>query len=470
MNQTPNVALLPSPGMGNLIPLVEFAKQLVLHHHHFSATIIIPSTGPPTKAQKSALQNLPKTIHHIFLPPVDLSKDQLNVASQIFLTMTLSISSLRDTFASLTTTTRLVALVVDPFSISGLDVAKEFGVSQYLFYPSTAMSLQFSFHLPKLDEMVMCEYRDLPEPIKLPGTVPVHGRDLADSVQDRSNKAYKGLLANVKRFTSVKGIILNSFMELEEGTIKDLQVEELGKPPIYPIGPLIQTGSKTDESLERPECLQWLDDQPSGSVVFISFGSGGTLSHDQLNELALGLEQSGQRFLWVVRSPNDKSNNAAFFTAESQNDPFSFLLKGFLERTRGRGLVVPLWAPQIEVLSHCAIGGFVTHSGWNSTLESIVHGVPLIAWPLYAEQKMNAVMLTEGLNVALRPKREETGLVRQEEIAKVVKSLMEGEEGKKVRQRTEGLKDAAANVLSKDGASTKSLSELAFKWQNQMNI
>ncbi|KAL7203837.1 hypothetical protein ACSBR2_016982 [Camellia fascicularis] len=129
-------------------------------------------------------------------------------------------------------------------------------------------------------------------------------------------------------------------MDLEEGAIKALQEKEPGKSPVYLIGPLIQTDS-SDESQERPECLQWLDGQPSGSVLFVSFGSGGTLSHDQLNELALGLELSGQRFLWVVRSPNDKSANAVFFTPQSQNDPFSFLPEGFLERTKGRGLVVP---------------------------------------------------------------------------------------------------------------------------------
>ncbi|CAL5331318.1 unnamed protein product [Camellia sinensis] len=467
MDQTPNVALLPSPGMGHLIPFVEFAKQLV-NHHHFSATILITAAGPPTKAQKTVLKTLPETIKHIFLPPVSLPMDP-NIGSQIILTMTLSLPSLRDTLASLKTTTRLVSLIVDPFGLDIFNIAKEFGISQYLFFTSPAMALQFCLHLPKLDGMITCEYRDLPEPIRLPGCVPVYGRDLTDSVQDRSNDAYKGFLGNVKRFGSAEGIILNSFMDLEEGAIKALQEKEPGKPPVYLIGPLIQTDS-SDESQERPECLQWLDDQPSGSVLFVSFGSGGTLTHDQLNELALGLELSSERFLWVVRSPNDKSANAAFFTAQSQNDPLSFLPKGFLERTKGRGLVVPSWAPQIEVLRHHSTRGFLTHCGWNSILESVVHGVPLIAWPLYAEQKMNAVMLTEGLNVALRPKSDKTGLVRREEIAKVVKSLMEGEEGKKLRQRTVGLKDAAANVLSKDGTSTKSLSELAFKWQNQMNI
>ncbi|KAF5952857.1 hypothetical protein HYC85_010801 [Camellia sinensis] len=452
-----------APGMGNLFPFIELAKQLV-HHHHLSATILIPNAGPPPPAQTTVLQTLPKTIKHIFLPPVDLPKD-LNIVSQVVLTVTLSLPSLRHTLASLTTTTRLVALVVNLFGLDAFNIAEEFGISKYLFFPSPAIALLFSVHLPKLDETVIGEYRDLPEPVQLPSCVPVHGRDFPDPVQDRSLQGYKGLLENVKRYGSADGIILNSFMELEEGAIKALQAEELGKPPVYAVGPLIRAGSS--DGLERSECLQWLDCQPSGSVVFVSFGSAGTLSHDQLNELALGLELSAQRFLWVVRSPNDKSANGAFFKAQSQDDHFSFLPKGFLERIQGRGLVLPSWAPQIEVLSHCATGGFLTHCGWNSILESIVHGVPLITWPLYAEQKMNAVMLTEGLNLALRPKSDETGLVRREEIANVVKSLMEGENGKKVRQRMERFKDVAAKVLNEEGSSRKSLSELASKWTNQ---
>ncbi|KAL7203854.1 hypothetical protein ACSBR2_016999 [Camellia fascicularis] len=468
MDQTPHVALLPSPGMGHLIPSIEFAKQLV-HHHHFSATILIPSAAPPTIAQKKVLQTLPKTIHHIFLPPVQLPNEPLSAAFQIFLTVTLSLPSIKHTLASLSTTTRLVSLIVDQFGIDAIDVAKEFGVSPYLFFPSSAMSLSFCLHLPKIVETVTGEYRDLPEPIQFPGCVPVHGRDLPEPFQDRSDKAYKGFIDSFKRYGRAEGIIVNSFVDMEEGAIKALFVDELGKPPIYPVGPLIRTG--LSDGSEWPECLQWLDDQPSGSVVFVSFGSGGTLSHDQLTELALGLELSGQRFLWVVRNPSDNAS-AAFFNAHNQNDPFSFLPGGFLERTqgRGRGLVVPSWAPQIEVLSHRATGGFLTHCGWNSTLESTVHGVPLIAWPLFAEQKMNTVMLTEGLKVALRPKSHKSGLVGREEIAEVVKRLMEGEDGKEVRRRMGGLKDAAAKVLSDEGSSVKSLSDLAFKLKNQLNI
>ncbi|KAI8545445.1 hypothetical protein RHMOL_Rhmol07G0040300 [Rhododendron molle] len=462
MDQTSHVALLPSPGMGHLIPLVEFAKQLV-HHHHISSTLIIPTTGPPPQSQISILESLPENVNHVFLPPVHLPENLTNVESQIFATMSLSIPSLRDTLKLLSSTNQLVALVVDLFGLDASDVAKEIGVHPYLFFGFTAMGLLLSMHLSKLDKMVTSEYRDMPEPVKLPGCVPVHGRDLPDSFQDRSHVVYKTLLKNVSWVTAFEGIIINSFLNLEEGAIKALQVKELGKPPVYPIGPIIQTGSS--DGSNRPECLKWLDNQPSQSVLFVSFGSGGTLSHDQINELALGLEMSRQKFLWVARKPSDKSD-AAFFNAQSQTDPLGFLPKGFLERTKGQGLVVSSWAPQIEVLRHGSTGGFLTHCGWNSTLEGVFHGVPLIAWPLFADQKMNAVMLNEGLKVALRPKANEIGIVEREEIARVVKELIEGEEGKKVREKMKGLQDAAGKELNKDGSSAKSLSELAFRWKN----
>ncbi|XP_058221680.1 hydroquinone glucosyltransferase-like [Rhododendron vialii] len=462
MDQTPHVALLPSPGMGHLIPLVEFAKQL-FHHHHISSTLIIPTSGPPPQTQISVLKSLPENINHIFLPHVHLPENLPTVLSQIVATMSLSIPSLRDTLKLLSSTNRLVALVVDLFGLDAFDVAKEIGVAPYLFSISTAMSFLFWFHMPKLDKMFTCEYRDLPVPVKLPGCVPVHGRDLYEAVQDRSHVEYRKLLENVSRVSSFEGIIINSFLDLEEGAIKALQVEEPCKPPVYPIGPLIQTGSS--DGSDEPECLKWLDDQPSQSVLFVSFGSAGTLSLDQINELALGLEMSGQKFLWVARSPSDKSD-AAFFDAQSQTDPLGFLPKGFLERTKGQGLVVSSWAPQIEVLRHGSTGGFLTQCGWNSTLEGIFYGVPLIAWPLFADQKMIAVMLNEGLNVALRPKANEVGIMEREEIARVVKELMKGEEGEKVRGKMKFLQDAAGKALNKDGSSAKSLSELAFRWKN----
>lgn len=311
--------------------------------------------------------------------------DNSMAETQVFFSMTRSIPRIRYAVKGLLAKVCLVAIIVDPFGSDVMEVAREFDIPPYLFFPSNAMNLAFSIMLPRLAKEVSCEFKDLLEPVQIPGCVPVHGKDLMDSVQDRSNDAYKWILHHAKRFVLAEGILVNTFMELEKGALKHLQEKEPGKPPVYPVGPLIKTGP-TNEERDRAECLKWLDNQPNDSVLFVSFGSGGTLSHNQLNELALGLESSGHKFLWVVRSPNDQSSNAAFFSVHSQDDPFVFLPKGFLERTKDQGLVVSSWAPKIEVLSHRATGGFLSHCGWNSTLESIVHGC-LLLLGLYMRNK-----------------------------------------------------------------------------------
>ncbi|XP_042488297.1 hydroquinone glucosyltransferase-like [Macadamia integrifolia] len=469
MERTPHIVLLPAPGMGHLIPLAELAKRLFLYHN-FSITLAIPTEASPSKAQKDFIDSLPTTINSMFLPSVnfdDLSEDVM-VETRICLTVTRSLPSLRETFKALTTTTHLVALVVDLFGTDAFDVAREFNVLPYIFFPSNSMMLSFLLHLPKLDELYSCEYKDMPEPVKLPGCVPIHGSDLLDPVQDRKNEAYSWILHNSKRYHLAEGILLNSFMALEPGAIKALTEEvDLSKPPVYMVGPLVQNLSSDDGS----ECLRWLDDQPPESVIFVSFGSAGVLSPEQLIELAMGLEMSDQRFLWIARKPTEKAANSAFLSIHSSDEnPLAFLPEGFLERTKERGLVVQSWAPQIQVLSHGSTGGFLTHCGWNSTLESVVHGVPLVAWPLYAEQKMNAVMLAEEINVALKPKVGENGLIVRDEIAAVVKCLMEGEEGKRVSKKMKELKDAAAKALTEDGSSTQSLSEVACKWKSHATM
>ncbi|XP_030457438.1 hydroquinone glucosyltransferase-like [Syzygium oleosum] len=465
---TPHIAIAPSPGMGHLIPLAEFAKRLV-HRHSFSVTFVIPNDDSPSKAQRSLLDSLPPSIIYVFLPPVsfdDLHPKTTRIETIITLTLKRSLPSLRNELQRLAESTRLVALIADLFGTDAFAVAEELNVSPYIFFPNTAMCLSLFLHLPTLDEAVSCEYRDLPELVKIPGCIPVHGRDLFDPVQDRCNDAYKWVLHHARRYRLAEGILLNSFEELEPGAIEYLQGEEPGKPLVYPVGPLVnmKQSSKSDGSA----CLKWLDEQPKCAVLYVSFGNGGNLSYDQIQELSQGLEMSEQRFLWVARTPNDKAANATYLTVDSQNEPLEFLPKGFLERTKGRGLVVPSWAPQAQVLAHSSTCGFLTHCGWNSTLESVLNGVPLIVWPLFAEQRMNALMLTQDIKVALRPRAEESSLVGRDEIAKVVKGLMEGEEGKCIWNRMKDLKDAATKVLSEDGSSTRALSELALKWSAKL--
>lgn len=171
----------------------------------------------------------------------------------------------------------------------------------------------------------------------------------------------------------------------------------------------------------------------------------------------------------MARKPSDASASAAFFNVGSdENDPLLYLPEGFVRRTEGRGLVVPSWAPQTLILNHRSTGAFLSHCGWNSTLESITNGVPITAWPLYAEQRMNATFLAEEAGVALKfSKNPGEELVDRNEIEKNVRIVMEGEKGKDMRRRAKELKESAKIALNSGGSSYESLCSVVEFWKSQ---
>ncbi|KAF7844943.1 hydroquinone glucosyltransferase-like [Senna tora] len=463
---SPSIAMVPCPGTSHLITQIEFAKRFVGLHPAFHVTLLIPTLGPPSPSMNSILQSLPPSIHFTILPqvnPHDLPPNA-NPASLMLLTVTHSLPSLSQALASLTSQTHLVALVLDTFSIDAIEVAKRFNLPAYVYHPTTATTLAYLLYYPKLDDDGIVVSRkfgelELKEPLELPGCMPLHAHDLLDAIPETSDDLHGMLVQLSKGLHMVDGILVNSFVDLEPGPITALQ----NVCPVYPIGPIVQIESNI--SSDSSECLSWLDNQPKKSVLYVSFGSSGTLSQEQLNELAYGLEMSGHKFLWVVRAPNDGVANSSYFNSQKKGDPLEHLPKGFMDRTKGQGFVVRSWAPQIEVLRHGSTCGFLTHCGWNSTLESVVCGKPMIAWPLFAEQRMNAALLSEEFKVALRPKVKEKGIVEREEVSRVVKCLMEGDEGKEMGRRIEMFKDAAVKAFSKDGSSTRTLENVVTKWK-----
>ncbi|XP_075484815.1 hydroquinone glucosyltransferase-like [Primulina tabacum] len=456
---SPHIVMLPTPGMGHLIPLIEFAKKL-LEQNCFTITFLIPTDNSPLHLpQKTLLQSLPlDSVKTIFLPPVsfdDLPEDT-KIETRISLSVIRSLPSLSKVLNELNQLRRVSAFVVDLFGSFTFDLAEELGIPSFVFYTCSAMTLSYSFHLLQLDASGKCEHRDLPETVGLPGCVPVHYSDLPDEIHDRNDEAYKMAVELSKKYYLAKGILINTFLDLEADTLEAFEQGRFSNiPPVYPIGPLTRPSSNIDN---KPEFMKWLDEQPLRSTVFVSFGSGGTLSRIQLQELISGLERSDQRYLLVAKSSNEKARNAAYFTSnENEADARSEFLDPSPSR---KGFILSQWCPQIEVLSHQAIGGFVTHCGWNSILESITHGVPLIAWPLFAEQKMNAVLLSEGLKVAFRVREEANGVVGSEQISKLARSLIEAKEGEELRNRIRNLKDSASQVLSQVGSSAKSLAKV----------
>ncbi|XP_021757633.1 hydroquinone glucosyltransferase-like [Chenopodium quinoa] len=471
MQETPHIAIIPTPGMGHLIPLIELATRLT--RLNFTITILILNDGsPPSKSQLTLLQNLPPSISYTHVSPIDVSDlhSDCAIETRMTLTITRSIPGIRDSLRALSKETRLVSVIVDLLGSSIIHLAREFGALSYIFFLSSALGLCCLYSLPKLDKIHSCEYRDLSEPVQfVPGLVPVHGADFPDPVQNRKSEIYHFFLSMIECYSEATGILINSFYDLEPVAF-DYLMNDRGRednvPPVYPIGPVIRTGSE-DGLIDGSGCIKWLDEQPSDSVLFVSFGSGGNLSHEQVIELAIGLELSGQRFLWVLKTPNNKSNASFFGDTNNIDNPLEYLPQGFLDRTKGLGFVVPNWAPQVQILSHGSTGGFLTHCGWNSTLESIVHGVPLIAWPLYAEQKLNSVLVADDLNVALRVKPNDKGLIDREKIAEYAKCLMQG---KIQREKMRALKHAAVATLGEDGSSKQSLAKVAEEMKNHKSI
>uniref|UniRef100_A0A453DSK0 Glycosyltransferase n=1 Tax=Aegilops tauschii subsp. strangulata TaxID=200361 RepID=A0A453DSK0_AEGTS len=456
----PHVAMLVTPGMGHLIPLAELAKRLAARHGVTATLITFASTASAT--QRAFLASLPPAIASLSLPPVDLSDLGPGATIETLMSEECArlVPALTGVLSALRETTRLVAYVADLFGADSFDAAVAAGVPRrYLFHPGNLHGLMIMLHLPELDVSMPGEFRDLAEPVRLPGCVPIPGPDVMSGLQDKSDPCYRWMVHHARLYRESEAILVNSFDAVEPDAARVLTHPEPGRPPVYNIGPLIRADANDEP---RAACLDWLDRQPPKSVIFVSFGSGGSLPTEHMRELALGLELTGQRFLWAVRSPSDEGTvNANYYDAESKKDPMAYLPEGFVERTKDIGLLVPSWAPQTEVLAHEATGGFLVHCGWNSVLESLVHGVPMVAWPLFAEQRQNAVMLSEGVRAAMRV----PATKRKEEIAAAVREVMTGQgKGAEVRAKVAALQKAAKEALLEGGAATTALDEVVRKW------
>lgn len=197
-------------------------------------------------------------------------------------------------------------------------------------------------------------------------------------------------------------------------------------------------------SLWKPlseECIEWLETKPKQSVVYISFGSMVSLTTKQMEEIALGLKESNLYFLWVIR--------------ESQRDKMP---DGFTESTKEKGLVVT-WCNQLEVLAHEAVGCFVTHCGWNSTLEGLSLGVPMVGMPQWADQLPDAKYVEEIWEVGVRAKEDEKGIVRKEEFLKCLKEVMEGERSEAIKRNASKWKKSAEEAISEGGSSDENINE-----------
>ncbi|XP_031482697.2 UDP-glycosyltransferase 72B1-like [Nymphaea colorata] len=464
-NQKPHVVMIPSAGTGHLNPMIELAKTL-LSLHSLTVSFLTVSGHFPASAI-TILSEYSNNVNCISLPPVNNSDISPNtgVVTGISVLTKRSVEPLRNFLPKIQP---IAAFILDMFCTDLLDVATELELPVYILFTSNATALSLFLYTPILHEELVGEYKDLQDTVKIPGCLPFRGTELVHPMQDRQDIEYEWYLHHCRRYKEATGIIINTVDELEPNAISALmQGRDNGGnfPPVYPVGPLVKIQDEdNNKEINVEDCLKWLDMQPRNSVLFVCMGSGGTLTQEQLVELAWGLETSGHRFLWVVKKPHNVVHAGYFGQGGTQADDVTrFLPEGFVKSMADVGMVVPEWAPQVKVLSHEAIGGFLSHCGWNSTLESIARGVPMIAWPLCAEQRMNSRVLVEEMGVAVGVSYEK-GLVLREEVAQWVSVLMDGEVGEKLRKRARELSKVVTKALADKGSSHQQIAQLVNNW------
>ncbi|GAA0147045.1 glycosyltransferase [Lithospermum erythrorhizon] len=329
------------------------------------------------------------------------------------------------------------------------EVAEKLPVRTAAFCPASVGSLALSCHIPKLieagtidsngkmarsDEVISLS-ADIPpwKATELPWKYPRN-----DETRDTEKLLFELCKTAQKTAESVEWIVCNSSQEFEPAACDLI-------PGYLPVGPLIESHNAERTSgaagsfwLEDTSCLDWLDSKPPGSVIYVAFGSAAHLNQHEVDELAFGLEMSGHPFLWVVRSD---------FTREA---PPSYPI-GFLERVADQGKIVE-WAPQEKVLAHRSVACFLSHCGWNSTMESLSCGVTFLCWPSFTDQFHNASYICDIWKVGLRLNQDKSGIISRHEIKTKIELMLSDDS---MKANASNLKKKAQESVLPGGSSFK---------------
>ncbi|KAJ6984589.1 UDP-glycosyltransferase 71K1-like [Populus alba x Populus x berolinensis] len=428
---------VPGPGFGHLASGLELAKRLLDHDDRLSITALVMNVPfiPSINSYTRSLAASQPHIKLVDLPQVDPPPPELLTISpeayicdfvesyipHVKTTVTDIISSLSNSDV------RVAGFIVDFFCVSMIDIANEFSLPPYIFVTSNAGFLGLMLNLPKRHDEIS-EVMQMSDPDSLvPGFFnPVPARVFPDAVFNKHG-GYAAYVKVAQRFKDGKGIIVNTFAELEPFVLRSFS-DDHRIPPVYPVGPVLHLKGQPHPEINQDQLdkiMKWLDEQPQSSVVFLCFGSFGSFSPPQVKEIALGIEQSGFRFLWSMRFPHSPSNQFM--------NPEDVLPEGFLERIEGRGIMCG-WAPQ---------------------------GVPIVTLPIYAEQQLNAFTMVKelGLSVELKLDSRVGGdLVTADEMAKSVICVMQSDS--EVRKKVKEMSEKGRKAVMDGGSSFTSITQL----------
>ncbi|MQM09536.1 hypothetical protein Taro_042413 [Colocasia esculenta] len=422
LTTAPHVAILPSAGLGHLTISVRLAVALA--SHGCLVTLITPCP------MSRYISDLRSSFRHIRLLDFDLLPFDAPDADPFFRqfeTIRRSANLLGPLLASVTPP--LSAILTDVSLLSSfVPVTKALHLPTYVTFVSCAAMLALLCVFPSLRKSA----GDGPIlSIDIPGVGTTPGSWIPPPLHNPKHIFTTQFVENGPALLQADGILSNTFEALDGEILAALNAGAVvqGLPPVIAIGPqeAVKLGAAARPARERDGWAAWLDGQPPKSVLYVAFGNRTALSREQIRELGAGLEKSGCRFLWVVKSRIvDREDDGGVELEE-------LLGEDYLERVGERGVVVKSWVDQEEVLAHPSVGGFLSHGGWNSMLEAVLHGVSSLNWPGGGDQRMIAAQAEKrGAGVWVKEwgwcggvNREESAPVSGEEIAKRVRELME---------------------------------------------
>ncbi|XP_038725992.1 anthocyanidin 3-O-glucosyltransferase 2-like [Tripterygium wilfordii] len=461
---------IPTPGISHLAPTVEVGKLIINRDDRLSITFLIIEPQRFDSKLASYIESLASStisnrLQFIKLPRLEPTSSEKPLGLVKLLEDQKPL--VKEQLTKIVQTQngpQLAGFVIDMFCTSMIDLANEFEVPTYIYFTSSATFLGLQFHLQTLHDeqnVDISEFDGSDAELELPVLLnPVPAKVLPTSFLNKDWRP--NILAITRRYREAKGIIVNTFTELEPLAVNSLLI-----PPVYPVGPILNLKSdsaeRAGEADKKSDIMKWLDDQPPSSVVFLCFGTFGSFGPDQVIEIASALELSGHRFVWSLLQSPPRGPVPALPT--EYTNIVEVLPEGFLDRTAETGKIIG-WAPQVAILSHPAIGGFVSHCGWNSILESIWFGVPIAAWPMYAEQQFNAfhVVVELGLGVEIKVDYRKSfmdkpeGIVSFEEIERGITSVMEHDS--EIRRKVKKMSEASRMALMEGGSSYPNLDRL----------
>ncbi|KAI8002779.1 7-deoxyloganetin glucosyltransferase [Camellia lanceoleosa] len=462
MLEKPHAVCIPFPAQGHINPMLKLAK--LLHYKGFHITFVntefnhkrlLKSQGP------DSLDGLPSFRFETIpdgLPESDSEATQ-DIPSLCESTSKHCLAPFKDLISKLNDNVGLnvqpvTCIVSDSSMFFTFTAAEELGIPHVFLWTASACSFMAYLQYCNLIDKGIIPLKD-PSYLTngyldmvidwIPGMQGIRLKDFPTFIRstDHNDVMLKFVLDGTKIALKASAIIYNTIEELEREVLDALSSMS---PPIYTIGPLhLLANQIKDDSLksmgsnlwkEAPECIEWLNSKEPNSVVYVNYGSITVMTANQLAEFAWGLANSKQTFLWIIR-PDLVAGDSAVLPPE------------FVTETKERGLLAS-WCPQEQVIAHPSIGGFLTHCGWNSTLESISSGVPVICWPFFGDQQTNCWYCCTKWGIGVEIDKD----VKRDEVEKLVRELVAGNKGKEMKKRAMEWRKMAEEATASSSASS----------------